>query len=231
MVEKLDLTTTLHPHPYLLHWGPNNHTITRQTTVHFSLGQLALEVLCDVIPVHIVSCHLLFGRPCCTAQGAVYHMDDAYDYFKYSIRYGTTEYNLLSMKKALFKSWRDERLKSQSEKEEVKKETDAAEILSAAIPSTEIEANKAATYVDVAPSSTASIEASVTSFPFIVLTTDSKPRSVSPKEGEDDVASPMLDSAYNAIPGYIIADTIKTKLLFLFLPCKEKIKETIEVQY
>jgi hypothetical protein len=24
MVEKLDLTTTLHPHPYLLHWGPNN---------------------------------------------------------------------------------------------------------------------------------------------------------------------------------------------------------------
>jgi hypothetical protein len=44
-------------------------------------------------------------------------MDDAYDYFKYSICYGTTEYNLLSMTKALFKSWRDERLKSQSEKE------------------------------------------------------------------------------------------------------------------
>jgi hypothetical protein len=43
MVEKLDLTTTLHPHPYLLHWGSNNLTITRQTEVHFSLGQLVKE--------------------------------------------------------------------------------------------------------------------------------------------------------------------------------------------
>jgi hypothetical protein len=103
--------------------------------------------------------------------------------------------------------------------------------LSLAIPSTETEANKAATYVDVAPSSTASVEASVTSFPFIVLTTDSKSRSVSPKEGEVDVAPPMLDSAYYAIPGYIVADTIKTKLLFLFLPRKEKIKEAFGVQY
>jgi hypothetical protein len=145
MVEKLDLTTTLHPHPYLLHWGPNNLTIMRQMIVHFSLGQLALEVLCDVITVHIVSCHLLFGGPWCTAQGAVYHMDDVYDYFKYSIHYGTIEYNLLSMPKALFKSWHDERLKPQSEKEEAKKETDATGILCAAIPSTKKEANKAAT--------------------------------------------------------------------------------------
>jgi hypothetical protein len=231
MVEKLDLTTTLHPHPYLLHWGPNNLTITCQTKVHFSLGQLVLEVLCDVIPVHIVSCHLLLGRPWCTAQGAVYHMDDAYDFFKYSIRYGNTEYNLLSMTKALFKSWRDDRLKKQSEKAELKKVTDAAETLSAAIPSTENEANEAANYVEVAPSSIARVEASVTSFPFIGLTTDSKPRTVSPEEGEDDVAPPMLDSAYYTIPGYVVADTIKTKFLFLFLPRKEKIKEAIGVQY
>jgi hypothetical protein len=41
----------------------------------------------------------------------------------------------------------------------------------------------------------------------------------------------MLDSAYYAIPGYIVADTIKTKFLFLFIPRKEKIKEAIGVQY
>jgi hypothetical protein len=158
-------------------------------------------------------------------------MDDAYEYFKYSIHYGTTEYNLLSMTKSLFKSWRDERLKPQSEKEEVKKETDTTKILSAAIPSTDKEANKAATYVDVAPSSIASVEASVTSFPFIVLTNDSKSRSVSPKEGEDDVVPPMLDSAYYAIPSYVVADTIKTKFWFLFIPHKENIKEAIGVQY
>jgi hypothetical protein len=39
----------------------------------------------------------------------------------------------------------------------------------------------------------------------------------------------MLDSAYYAIPGYIVADTIKTKFLFLFIPRKEKIKEAIGV--
>jgi hypothetical protein len=158
-------------------------------------------------------------------------MDDAYDYFKYSIRYGNTEYNLLSMTKALFKSWRDDRLKTQSEKAELKKATDAAEILFAAIPSTENEANEAANYVDVAISSIARVEASVTSFPLIGLTTDSKPRTVSPEEGEDDVVPPMLDSAYYAIPGYVVAHTIKTKFLFLFLPRKEKIKEAIGVQY
>jgi hypothetical protein len=48
---------------------------------------------------------------------------------------------------------------------------------------------------------------------------------------EDDVAPPMLDSTYYAIPGYIVAHTIKTKFLFLFLPRKEKIKEAIGVQY
>jgi hypothetical protein len=41
----------------------------------------------------------------------------------------------------------------------------------------------------------------------------------------------MLDSAYYTIPGYVVADTIKTKFLFLFLPRKEKIKEAIGVQY
>jgi hypothetical protein len=41
----------------------------------------------------------------------------------------------------------------------------------------------------------------------------------------------MLDSAYYAILGYVVADNIKTKFLFLFLPRKEKNKEAIGVQY
>ncbi len=63
------------------------------------------------------------------------------------------------------------------------------------------------------------------------METDSKPRTVSPEEGEDDVASPMHDSAYYAIPGYIVADTIKIKFLFLFLPRKENARDAIGVQY
>jgi hypothetical protein len=63
------------------------------------------------------------------------------------------------------------------------------------------------------------------------LEADSKPRTVSPEEGEDDVASPMYDSAYYAIPGYVVADTIKIKFLFLFLPCKEKIRDAIGVEF
>jgi hypothetical protein len=45
------------------------------------------------------------------------------------------------------------------------------------------------------------------------------------------VASPMHDSAYYAIPGYVVADTIKIKFLFLFLPRKEKIRDAFGVQY
>jgi hypothetical protein len=46
-----------------------------------------------------------------------------------------------------------------------------------------------------------------------------------------DVASPMHDSAYYAIPGYVAADTIKIKFLFLFLPRKENVRDAIGVQY
>jgi hypothetical protein len=46
-----------------------------------------------------------------------------------------------------------------------------------------------------------------------------------------DVASPMHDSAYYAIPSYIVADTIKIKFLFLFLPRKENVRDAIGVQY
>jgi hypothetical protein len=46
-----------------------------------------------------------------------------------------------------------------------------------------------------------------------------------------DVAPPMYDSAYYAISGYVVADTTKTKFLFLFLPSKEKIRDAIGAQY
>jgi hypothetical protein len=64
-------------------------------------------------------------------------------------------------------------------------------------------------------------------FPIDVLLIDSKSRMVSPEEGEDDVAPPVYDSAYYAISGYVVADTTKTKFLFLFLPRKEKIGDAI----
>jgi hypothetical protein len=46
-----------------------------------------------------------------------------------------------------------------------------------------------------------------------------------------DVAPPMYDSAYYTISGYVVADTTKTKFLFLFLPRKEKIRDATRVQY
>jgi hypothetical protein len=39
----------------------------------------------------------------------------------------------------------------------------------------------------------------------------------------------MLDSAYYAIPGYVVADNVKTMFLLLFLPRKETIKEATGV--
>ena len=85
MVEKLELPLTPHPQPYILHWGRDKLTITHQTKVQFFLGKISYEILCDVIPVHIVSCHLLLGRPWCSVQGAVYFMDSHYITYKYIV--------------------------------------------------------------------------------------------------------------------------------------------------
>jgi hypothetical protein len=41
----------------------------------------------------------------------------------------------------------------------------------------------------------------------------------------------MHDSAYYAIPGYVVVDTIKIKFLFLFLPRKENVRDTIGVEF
>jgi hypothetical protein len=54
------------------------------------------------------------------------------------------------------------------------------------------------------------------------------PRKV-PRPG--DVASPMHDSAYYAIPSYVVADILKIKFLFLFLPHKENVRDAIGVEF
>jgi hypothetical protein len=140
-----------------------------------------------------------------------------------------------------YKAWRDEKLQKLKEEEEhrnkeaelkikkaaevKKKEAEAAIPLSEHLEHIETRAESAA-----AISVVTSPQVSAQYVPVEVLLTDSKPRTVLPEEGEDDVAPP-IDSAYYAIPGYVVADTIKTKFLFLFLPRKEKIKEAIGVQY
>ena len=63
MVEKLGLPRTPHPHPYLLSLGSHKLTITHQTSVHFLLGPLSHVVCCDLIPLQLVSYHLLLGKP------------------------------------------------------------------------------------------------------------------------------------------------------------------------
>jgi hypothetical protein len=138
-----------------------------------------------------------------------------------------------------YKAWRDEKLQQAKKDEEKRKqeaeaklsahedarerEGDEAKFFFAPAPSTEVEADTAANHTDATISAIASTEAFVQTSTIIALTTDSKLRMVSPEKGKDDVAPPMLDSAYYAILGYVVAHTIKTKFLFLFLPCKENI--------
>jgi hypothetical protein len=130
------------------------------------LGNLSVEVLCDVVPVHILSCHLLLGRPWYNVQGAVYHMDDAYNYVQYSVPYGNKTYNLLSMDIKLYRTWRDDRLQKKKDEEDAKKkEVEAEAILTRPTQSRD----------DVA-----------------ALETDSKPRTVSPEVREDDMAPDIL---------------------------------------
>ncbi|XP_071708698.1 uncharacterized protein [Rutidosis leptorrhynchoides] len=64
MVEKLELVTKKHPHPYKLQWlnQGSEVKVTRQVTVPFSIGTVYQdEITCDVIPMD--ACHLLLGRP------------------------------------------------------------------------------------------------------------------------------------------------------------------------
>ena len=70
LVEKLKLETTPHPQPYRLLWYDSVVKIKTQVKVFFSLGAYSCEVACDVIPVPMVSYHMLLGRPWCRENGA-----------------------------------------------------------------------------------------------------------------------------------------------------------------
>jgi len=64
MVEKLNLKTEAHSHPYklqLLQKG-NDIQVTKKCLVQFSIGKnYQDEVMCDVVPMD--ACHILLGRP------------------------------------------------------------------------------------------------------------------------------------------------------------------------
>ena len=63
MVSKLNLATIEHPRPYTLQWlnKGNEVTISKLTSVAFSITEYKDEVMCDVILMD--ACHLLPGRP------------------------------------------------------------------------------------------------------------------------------------------------------------------------
>ncbi|XP_057770955.1 uncharacterized protein LOC130990742 [Salvia miltiorrhiza] len=63
MVEKLNLKTERHPHPYKLQWlnECGEIRVTKQVLISFSIGNYKDEVLCDVVPMH--ASHILLGRP------------------------------------------------------------------------------------------------------------------------------------------------------------------------
>ena len=61
MVEKLQLQTKRHPHPYRMQWLNDCGAIKVITSVQipFSVGKYQDDVECDVVPMH--ACHLLLG--------------------------------------------------------------------------------------------------------------------------------------------------------------------------
>jgi hypothetical protein len=202
MVEKLELPITLHPHPYLLHWGRKNLTITHQTKIHFSLGKLSMEVWCDVIPVHMVSCHLLLGIPWNKEHGAVYSLDSNYNYSQYTVTCGKRECKLHPLDTMTYKAWRKDRLQKKKDREKVvkkeaeakiqeqeeakKKEVEAATFRHVLVQSTTEDA-KTATISGVQISDAKSFDDAA------AKEDDLKPRTVSFEEGEDDMAHLIFD--------------------------------------
>jgi hypothetical protein len=89
------------------------------------MGKFSGEVCCDIIPVYMVSCHLLLGKPWYSEKGAVPYLDHINRYYKYVVTCGQVTYHLLSMDMALFKTSRDDRLQDKTNKEEAKKMQEA----------------------------------------------------------------------------------------------------------
>jgi hypothetical protein len=81
MVNKLGLPKTLHLQPYYLHWGSDEFNVTHQTKVQFCVGNFSGEVCCNILPVYMVSCHLLLGKPWCSEQGAIPYIDHMNNYY------------------------------------------------------------------------------------------------------------------------------------------------------
>jgi hypothetical protein len=63
LVEKLQLQTRCHPHPYRMQWLNDCGSIKVSSSVRvpISVGEYVDEVECDVVPMH--ACHLMLGRP------------------------------------------------------------------------------------------------------------------------------------------------------------------------
>jgi hypothetical protein len=105
MVEKLELSMTPHPRPYTLRRCHDKLNITHQTVVSFSIGKYSCDVLCDVISVPLVSCHLLLGEQWCTKNGATY--DGCANTYTITL---DKVYVLRPLEKMLFRAWRKGRL-------------------------------------------------------------------------------------------------------------------------
>jgi hypothetical protein len=62
MVEKLALSTKLHPHPYYIQWLNNSGKakVTRLVRIHFLIGSYHDVVECDIVPKQ--ACNILLGR-------------------------------------------------------------------------------------------------------------------------------------------------------------------------
>jgi hypothetical protein len=63
MVDKLALTTKLHPRPYHIQWLKNSGKakVTKLVQINFVIGSYRDVVECDVVPMQ--ACHILLGTP------------------------------------------------------------------------------------------------------------------------------------------------------------------------
>ena len=116
MVEKLELSMAPHPGPYLLRRCYDKLDITHQTTVLFSVGKFSCEVLCDIIPVSMNSCHMLLGE-------AWYKKNNVtHDYLANTYTADRDKkYVLMFMEKKLFKAWRKDQWQKLREQQQAKK--------------------------------------------------------------------------------------------------------------